>query len=565
MEEGLSRLSSEITSRLGLHVQQYPSFNKYLVIDFGSTNIRMSHIDDKAKPAIINNSENENHTPSAIFFDDSTNLIVGKFAKENLVQKPERVVYKIHNHINNPEYLFHFRDLYFNTQEIYSYLLKKIKIDAERSLGISIRNVAITVPDYFGSNEKKAIQNAAKIAEMKSQLIPEAHAAVFSLGRDNIQKDQVYLIYDLGGCSLDVNIVEVKNNTIETICSRYDKRIGGQEWDKAIIDYILPIIEKKTGSSCESILSSTQTLNQLFLNAEQTKIELSQSKRSSFTVKYAGKVFEKKITQKLFNTITEQLLRKTIDLTQNVIDEMQQKNGLSVDRILVVGAASQMPQVMEKLQKTFHEYDIHFKEPDKAIALGAALYADENFNQTESVSKEELMSQQISSIKNSMHQSFESISDKLEGITRKFQSKIQYDVSKQNMIDKLHAELQQYKDGLVYQILRPIVMDIIHLYDDMGKMIRDSQTKNDVNDQLIESLLNYQETIEDLLYDYGFEAYETDNEEFDPKRQHIIKTIPTSNPEKSRKIQERLRKGFIYEDIVVRREFVKTYLFNNKE
>ena len=166
---------------------------------------------------------------------------------------------------------------------------------------------------------------------------------------------------------------------------------------------------------------------------------------------------------------------------------------------------------------------------------------------------------------NQINQSVVNLSCKLEELTKLFQTKMQYDSSKDKMIDKLHAELQKYKDGLVFQILRPIVMNIIHLHDDMGKMIRDCQAQKKKNNELVECLLNYQESIEDLLYDYGFEVYETEGDMVNPKRQHILKTIPTSIPELSRTVKERFRKGFQYEDIIIRKEFVSTFLFNNQD
>jgi len=224
----LSTESNSVASRLDLYMHKQPkSFNnKYLGVDFGSMNFRIAYINDTGNPVIIDNSENENHTPSAIYFNDIKNFLVGKPAKESMLQRPDRVVDKIKQYINKPDYLFQFEDLFFNTQELCSYLLKKLKMDAEINLGMNLRNILIPVPAHFGPNERKTLTNAAKIAGMKARTIIEPLAAAYSLGRDVIDDDQIILIYDLGGCSFDVSIVEIKEKEAKMIYSKPFTSLG---------------------------------------------------------------------------------------------------------------------------------------------------------------------------------------------------------------------------------------------------------------------------------------------------------------------------------------------------
>ena len=172
-----------------------------------------------------------------------------------------------------------------------------------------------------------------------------------------------------------------------------------------------------------------------------------------------------------------------------------------------------------------------------------------------------LLSSKISTIKSDINLSIDSLSSKLDKISTLIQIMSSHDSQKEKMIDKLHAELQQHKDGFIFQIIKPLVLDLIYLHDDMGKMIRTYQVKENLNEVLIKSLLNNQESIEEILFKHGFEAYDSEADFFDPKLHYCIESFSTHNIEENKRIKERIKKGFKYEELIIRHECVTIFKY----
>ena len=557
-------IKKSITKLYLLIQQKLSDQDPFLGIDFGSTSSSIAIIDaDTNNPVIVSNTDNQNQTPSVIYFKDVNEYIVGAEAIENIELFPDNIVLNIKMHLNNPTYFVTYKDIIHNVYDICSYIFKHLIIDTEQVLGIKMENVVIAIPAYFSMNEEKAILSAARIAGLNCiHLLKDPVAAVFSRGHGMITQDQVLIVYDLGGAKFECSILKIKDKKISIICSSYSLELGGQAWDQIIVDHFANELAQSAKAEKDKILSNKTTLNQLMIKSEMIKKDLTLKSIVHVDLMHNNIKFEFTYSRDQFIKQTQHLLSKTVNMTLDLCKEANSQGYPNIDRIIVVGGASKMPQVVQTLKETF-QMDIYFKSPEYAIACGAASYAHENFGNRTIISHKPPFFHTINSLKSEIFQSIKTLQAQFEQISKKFQSKIQYDKSKDKMIDKLHAELQQYKDGLLFQLLKPIVTDFIHLHDDFGKMIRHNQENNPGNTDLIDCLLNYQESIEDILYDHGFEVYETDNDIVNPKLQQITQTFPTSQPEMSKKIKDRLRKGFKFEDTIVRREFVSTFLFEN--
>jgi len=347
--------------------------NHIFGIDLGTTYSCISYVDEYMKPVIIKNCESERITPSIVFFDDDE-IIVGNVAKENSLLSPDHVVSMIKRSMGDPNYIFEHQDNTYRPEEISSFILRKLMKDTEQELGIEVKDVVITVPAYFGVNEREATANAGKIAGLNVRsTINEPTAAAISYGLDKQEQDQVILVYDLGGGTFDITMLEIKEKEIKVICTGGDHKLGGKDWDSEIVKYIVNEIERKTGESEENIFDDNETLNDLYLQAESAKKTLTQRKKATLAITHAGTKTKVKLSRNEFNSLTDHLLESTIVLTNEMLEEAKKKGYETFDKILLVGGSTRMPQIMDKL-KELYSVDIEFHDPDESVACGAALY-----------------------------------------------------------------------------------------------------------------------------------------------------------------------------------------------
>ena len=349
------------------------TLNYIFGIDLGTTYSCISYVDEYMKPVVIKNSENERITPSVVFFDEDE-VIVGNTAKANSQLSPNNVVSMIKRSMGDPNYIFEHNGNTYRPEEISSFILKKLAIDTKQILNLEVKDVVITVPAYFGVNEREATANAGKIAGLNVRhIINEPTAAAISYGLDRHDQDQVVLVYDLGGGTFDITMLEIKNKEIKVICTGGNHQLGGKDWDNVIVKHLVSEVEKKTGESEESILDDNETLNDLLIEAEKVKKTLTVRKKTNLKITHAGTITKVKLTRKEFNTLTDHLLEKTIDLTNDMLEEAKKKGYHSFDKILLVGGSTRMPQVIEKLEINY-SVEIEFHDPDESVACGAALF-----------------------------------------------------------------------------------------------------------------------------------------------------------------------------------------------
>lgn len=349
---------------------------KVFGIDLGTTYSCIAHIDESGKSVIIENAQNERTTPSVVFFESADNVIAGNIAKNALETDPERVVSFIKREMGNPDYMpFDIDGKEFSAEQISSVILTKLVGEASDKLGEEIKKVVITCPAYFGNNEREATKNAGRIAGLEVlAIINEPTAAAISFGVEN-QGDQTVLVYDLGGGTFDVTIMKISAGKIDVIATGGDHELGGKNWDETIINFLADKFKEQSGVD-ENILMDTETFGELQLKAEIAKKELTERNESKVKVIYGGFKENIVITKEDFEQLAAGLIEQTIQLTNSTIENAKNKDGgiSQIDKILLVGGSTRMPMVRVALEQNYSA-PIETYKPDEAVALGAALYA----------------------------------------------------------------------------------------------------------------------------------------------------------------------------------------------
>ncbi len=341
-------------------------------IDLGTTYSAIAYVDEHGKPVIVPNQESERITPSVVLFDGDS-IIVGNTAKESAKVEPHRVVSRIKQHMGDPNFVFQYEGQAFGPEDISSFILRKVVGDAEIALGEKIADVVITCPAYFGTPEREATANAGRLAGLNVRaILNEPTAAAIAYGLEQ-GEDQTVLVYDLGGGTFDITMIEIKDRLIRVICTGGDHRLGGVLWDEAIVMYLAEQFRSQTGEAADP-LDDPEVLNDLFLQAERGKKTLTQRDKAPFRVTHAGQQARVELDKEKFEEITKHLMDRTIELTHEMLADAQAKGHTKFDKLILVGGATRMPQVHNRLVAEFNmEPEIY--DPDEAVAKGAALYA----------------------------------------------------------------------------------------------------------------------------------------------------------------------------------------------
>lgn len=344
-------------------------------IDLGTTYSAIAYVDEHGKPVIVPNQESERITPSVVLFDGD-NIIVGNTAKESAKVEPDRVVSRVKQHMGDPHFVFEHEGRHYGAEDISSFILRKVVGDAEKALGLPedepITDVVITCPAYFGTAEREATANAGKLAGLNVRaILNEPTAAAISYGLEQ-GEDQVVLVYDLGGGTFDVTMIEIRDRLIRVICTGGDHRLGGALWDEAIVIYLSDQFKAQTGLE-EDPMDDAEVLNDLFLQAERGKKTLTQREKAPFRVTHAGQSVRVELEREKFEEITRHLLDRTMELTREMLADARAKGTERFDKIILVGGATRMPQIRNRLVEEFGmEPEIY--DPDEAVAKGAALF-----------------------------------------------------------------------------------------------------------------------------------------------------------------------------------------------
>ncbi|MUV89149.1 Hsp70 family protein, partial [Halapricum sp. CBA1109] len=325
--------------------------NKILGIDLGTTNSAFAVMEGN-DPEIIVNSEGDRTTPSAVAFDDGERL-VGKPAKNQAVKNPDETIQSIKRHMGEEDYTVELEGEEYTPEQVSAMILQKIKRDAEEYLGDEIEKAVITVPAYFNDRQRQATKDAGEIAGFEvDRIINEPTAAAMAYGLDD-ESDQTVLVYDLGGGTFDVSILDLGGGVYEVVATNGDNDLGGDDWDQAIIDWLAEEFENDHGID---LTADRQALQRLKDAAEEAKIELSSRKETEINLPFItatddGPVhLEKSITRATFESLTEDLVDRTVGPTEQALEDAGYDKG-DIDEVILVGGSTRMPQVQDQVEE----------------------------------------------------------------------------------------------------------------------------------------------------------------------------------------------------------------------
>src|SRR6056297_2313066 len=341
---------------------------KILGIDLGTTNSAFA-VMEGGDPEIIVNGEGDRTTPSVVAFKDGEKL-VGK-----AVQNPDHTIQSIKRHMGEDDYTVDLEGEEYTPEQVSAMTLQKIKRDAEEYLGEEVEKAVITVPAYFSDRQRQATKDAGEIAGFEvERIINEPTAAAMAYGLDD-ESDQTVLVYDLGGGTFDVSILELGGGVYEVVATNGDNELGGDDWDHAIIDYLADDFEDEYGID---LREDRQALQRLTEAAEEAKIELSNRKESNVTLPFIAsdedgpKDLEASITRAKFESLTSDLVERTVGPTEQALEDAGYSKS-DIDEVILVGGSTRMPMVQEKVDELTGQEPKKNVNPDEAVALGAAI------------------------------------------------------------------------------------------------------------------------------------------------------------------------------------------------
>lgn len=351
---------------------------KILGIDLGTTNSCMA-VMEGGEAVVIPNAEGARTTPSVVGFSKKGEKLVGQVAKRQAVSNPENTVYSIKRHMGDVNYKVTLQGKQYKPQEISAMILQKLKSDAEAYLGEEIKQAVITVPAYFNDAQRQATKDAGSIAGLDVlRIINEPTAASLAYGLDKIDVEQTILVYDLGGGTFDVSILELGGGVFEVKSTSGDTHLGGDDFDQRIVNYLLAEFRKIEGIDLSKDRAVLQRLTDA---AEKAKIELSGVSSTNINLPFltVGPDGEPKhldidLTRAQFQKMTEDLLEKTlVSMRQALSDSKLTPNDL--DKVILVGGATRMPAVVELVENFTGKKPYKNINPDEAVAVGAAIQA----------------------------------------------------------------------------------------------------------------------------------------------------------------------------------------------
>ena len=347
--------------------------NEILGIDLGTTNSAFA-VMEGGDPEIVTNDEGDRTTPSVVAFTDDERL-VGKPAKNQAVQNPDRTVESIKRHMGEENYDIETDGETFTPEEISAAILQKIKRDAEEYLGDDVEKAVITVPAYFSDRQRQATKDAGEIAGFEvERIINEPTAASMAYGLDD-ESDQTVLVFDLGGGTFDVSILELGGGVYEVVATNGDNDLGGDDWDQAIVDHLAEEFENEHGFD---LREDRQALQRLTEAAEEAKIELSSRKETEINLPFitatdSGPIhLEQSLTRATFESLTDDLIERTVEPTEQALDDAGYGKD-DIDEVILVGGSTRMAQVREQVEELVGQEPKKNVNPDEVVALGAAI------------------------------------------------------------------------------------------------------------------------------------------------------------------------------------------------
>jgi molecular chaperone DnaK len=351
---------------------------KILGIDLGTTNSCMA-VMEGGEAVVIPNAEGARTTPSVVGFSKKGEKLVGQVAKRQAVSNPENTVYSIKRHMGDANYRVTLQGKQYTPQEISAMILQKLKTDAEAYLGETLKQAVITVPAYFNDAQRQATKDAGSIAGLEViRIINEPTASSLAYGLDKADIEQTILVYDLGGGTFDVSILELGGGVFEVKSTSGDTHLGGDDFDQRIVNYLLAEFRKTEGIDLSKDRAVLQRLTDA---AEKAKIELSGVASTNINLPFLTvgpdgdpKHLDVDLTRAQFQKMTEDLLEKTlVSMRQALSDAKLTPNDL--DKVILVGGATRMPAVVELVENFTGKKPYKNINPDEAVAIGAAIQA----------------------------------------------------------------------------------------------------------------------------------------------------------------------------------------------
>ena len=345
-------------------------------IDLGTTNSCVAVLEG-GEPTVIANAEGARTTPSVVAFTNAGEVLVGEVAKRQAVTNVDRTIRSVKRHMGT-DWKVSIDEKDYRPQQISAYVLQKLKRDAEAYLGEPVTNAVITVPAYFSDAQRQATKEAGEVAGLTvDRIVNEPTAAALAYGLDKTEKDQTVLVFDLGGGTFDVSLLDISEGVFEVKATNGDNNLGGDDWDQRIVDWLVKRFKDANGIDLGADKMAKQRLQEA---AERAKIELSQTSETQINLPYitagsAGPLhLDEKLTRAEFQRMTSDLLERC----RTPFNAVMKDAGLNVsqiDEVILVGGSTRMPAVSDLVTELAGKEPHKGVNPDEVVALGASLQA----------------------------------------------------------------------------------------------------------------------------------------------------------------------------------------------
>ena len=347
--------------------------SKIIGIDLGTTNSCVA-VMEGGKPTVITNAEGMRTTPSVVAFTKTGERVIGEPAKRQAVTNAEKTIASIKRHMGT-DYKVQIDDKAYSPQEISAMILQKLKSDAENYLGEKVTEAVITVPAYFNDAQRQATKYAGKIAGLDvKRIINEPTAAALAYGLDN-EKEQKIMVYDLGGGTFDVSIIEIGDGVIEVLSTAGDNKLGGDDFDNVITQYMLDEFKKQEGVDLSTDKMAMQRLKEA---AEKAKKELSSATTTNINLPFitataeGPKHFDMNLTRAKFDELTAHLVERTAGPVNSALNDAGM-TASELSKVLLVGGSTRIPAVQDKVQQLTGKEPFKGINPDECVAIGASV------------------------------------------------------------------------------------------------------------------------------------------------------------------------------------------------
>jgi molecular chaperone DnaK len=368
---------------------------KTIGIDLGTTNSCVAVLEG-GEPTVLENAEGGRTTPSVVAFTESGDRLVGTVAKRQAVMNPENTIFSIKRFMGrkeaevkeeetivpykvvagpNGDVRVEVRDKQYSPPEISAMILQKLKTDAEAKLGETVDSAVITVPAYFNDDQRQATKDAGKIAGLDvKRIINEPTAASLAYGLDKETADHTILVFDLGGGTFDVSVLEIGDGVFEVKATAGDNHLGGDNWDKAIVEWLVAEFKRDQGVD---LAQDKNSLQRLYEAAEKAKIELSSAQETQINLPFITAVegqpkhLDMKLTRSKLNELTGELLERVVGPVKQALGDA----GTEIDHVVLVGGMTRMPAVRDRVKELTGKDPHQGVNPDEVVAVGAAIQA----------------------------------------------------------------------------------------------------------------------------------------------------------------------------------------------